>query len=345
LGRSVLDQQADLWAAGATLYVMVAGSPPYQAENTRKLERLIRSRRPPRALPASCPGALKAVIRKSLAPDAERRYPSAGAFARDLSAFLEGKETVAEQEKRGSWKPNPTRESAAVGQASWPFSFRRFPLARIASALACILAGMLLFIGTSLCSRYWTGSRQVRATLDWDLYLDLQAQFAFLGKYSPVERLRAPLRSAYERDGAEAVDRSDWRRAEVSLARAVEVGAADRRTLARLAMARQQFTEAVRLAPDWAAPHVALARTYSGAPDHALAEIREAQRIGYVSTARDTDPIARGFLQRGFARLEAGDVPGARLDFDAARSLSGRIEVPDLRPLAPGRKVRGRRRR
>src|ERR1017187_8844124 len=39
---------------------MVAGSPPYQAENTRKLERLIRSGRPPRALPASCPAALKA---------------------------------------------------------------------------------------------------------------------------------------------------------------------------------------------------------------------------------------------------------------------------------------------
>ena len=90
LGRSLLDQQADLWAVGVTLYEMVAGSPPYQAENTRKLERLIQSRRPPRALPATCPAPLKAVIGKALAPDAERRYPSAAAFGDDLKAFLEG---------------------------------------------------------------------------------------------------------------------------------------------------------------------------------------------------------------------------------------------------------------
>src|SRR5262249_45501389 len=43
LTRSVVDQQSDLWAVGATLYEMLAGTPPYQAENTRKLEGLIRS--------------------------------------------------------------------------------------------------------------------------------------------------------------------------------------------------------------------------------------------------------------------------------------------------------------
>ena len=47
LTRSEIDQQSDLWAVGATLYQMLAGSPPYQAENTRKLESLIRSKRPP----------------------------------------------------------------------------------------------------------------------------------------------------------------------------------------------------------------------------------------------------------------------------------------------------------
>ena len=38
LGAVEVDQQADLWAVGATLYEMVAGAPPYQAEDTRKLE-------------------------------------------------------------------------------------------------------------------------------------------------------------------------------------------------------------------------------------------------------------------------------------------------------------------
>ena len=338
LGRSLLDQQSDLWAVGATLYEMVAGCPPYQAENTRKLEKLIQSRRPPRALPANCPGALKAIIRKSLAPHAERRYQSAAAFAGDLQAFLDGNETVAEQEKRGSWKPNPTRESAAPERPSW-----HLPTARIAGALACILTGMLLFITTSLCSSYWNGSRRLRTSPDWDLYQDLQAQFAFLGTYSPVERLRTPLREAYQDAGAQAFDRGDWQQAEVCWARAVELGSGDRQVLAGLALARGysaqavniqvargRFTEAARQAPEWPDPHVALARTYSHAPDQALAEIREAQRLGYTPRAGETEPIAKAYLQRGFARLEAGDVSGAREDFDAASGLSARITAPNL---------------
>ena len=55
LSRGQVDRHADLWAVGVTLYEMLAGSPPYQARDTRKLEQLIQSRRPPRALPADCP--------------------------------------------------------------------------------------------------------------------------------------------------------------------------------------------------------------------------------------------------------------------------------------------------
>src|SRR5262249_12210059 len=47
LERSRVDHQSDLWAVGATLYEMLAGAPPYQAENTQNLDKLIRSKRPP----------------------------------------------------------------------------------------------------------------------------------------------------------------------------------------------------------------------------------------------------------------------------------------------------------
>ena len=57
LSKAQVDPQADLWAAAVTLYEMIAGIPPYQARTTRKLENLIQSRRPPRALPSSCPNA------------------------------------------------------------------------------------------------------------------------------------------------------------------------------------------------------------------------------------------------------------------------------------------------
>src|SRR5580704_16628681 len=94
LTKGEVDPHADLWAAGATLYEMVAGSPPYQAQTTRKLENLIQSRRPPRALPASCPRELRAIICKSLAANLERRYPTAALFESDLKAFSDGERTL-----------------------------------------------------------------------------------------------------------------------------------------------------------------------------------------------------------------------------------------------------------
>src|SRR4051794_14589496 len=101
LARSEVDHQSDLWAVGATLYEMLAGSPAYQAENTRKLEALIRSKRSPRALPAGVPRGLRMIVGKALAPAATQRYGSARAFQADLQAFLEHRPTAAERERRG----------------------------------------------------------------------------------------------------------------------------------------------------------------------------------------------------------------------------------------------------
>src|SRR5205823_258652 len=106
ISKSQVDQHADLWAVGVTLYEMLAGTPPYQAQNTRKLETLIQSRRPPRALPADCPAQLNAVVAKALAADIKRRYQSCEAFAADLQAFLDHRVTMAERERKSSWHSN-----------------------------------------------------------------------------------------------------------------------------------------------------------------------------------------------------------------------------------------------
>src|SRR5262249_14436820 len=104
---------ADLWALGVSLYEMVGGSPPYHAQDTRKLENLIQSRRPPRALPAGCPDRLKVIIFKALAGDIERRYATAAAFENDLRAFVENRPTAAERENQQSWEANETIEKSA----------------------------------------------------------------------------------------------------------------------------------------------------------------------------------------------------------------------------------------
>ncbi len=147
LTRSEVDEQSDLWAVGATLYQMLSGSPPYQAENTRKLEDLIRSKRPPRALPASCPPTLRAIAMKSLAPDATRRYRSAREFQADLQAFLENKPARAELERRHGWNAGATiqrirRVTRTVVQ------FHRH--IQVASGVSWFLLGMTLWIGGTL---------------------------------------------------------------------------------------------------------------------------------------------------------------------------------------------------
>ena len=373
LGRSQVDQQADLWAVGVTLYEMVAGSPPYQAEDTRKLERLIQSGRPPRALPASCPAPLKAVIGKALAPRAERRYKSAAAFGDDLKAFLEGAETAAVKEKRSPWKPVPTVES---GKASKPRRARRPNKAlrmagRIAGALGWVLAGMLLFIGTSYCSRYWRASRQLHSHMDsadyarrpvadlsadWSLYSDMQAQFGFLGRYSPVERLRAPLRTAYEKAAGRSLDRLDWDKAELCLARAMDLGASGPEITGKLALARgylalrgdqreiarDRFGEAARNMPQSPDPHLGLARADLPAsrPADALEELAAAERLGYRLGPREIELKAEACRLRGFEELQAGNLTAARLDFATAHTLNGAVHVPDIPAPAPRKPVR-----
>ena len=115
LSKAQVDVHADLWAVGVSLFEMLSGSPPYQAQDTRQLENLIQSKRPPRALPEDCPESLKAIGAKALAADIGSRYKSAEAFEMDLRAFLEGRPTAAENEDLISkWDANATIDKRVV---------------------------------------------------------------------------------------------------------------------------------------------------------------------------------------------------------------------------------------
>jgi hypothetical protein len=92
-----VDEFADLWAVGVMLYEMVRGAPPYQAPDTQRLERLIRSRVPPLPLTGRCPASLESVIARLLGPRPGMRYAHAHAVREDLERFKSGKTTVAEE--------------------------------------------------------------------------------------------------------------------------------------------------------------------------------------------------------------------------------------------------------
>lgn len=205
LRRAQVDPHSDLWALGATLYEMVAGFPPYQAQNTQKLEELIRSKRPPRALPQDCPGSLKAVIRKMLAGEIENRYPSAAAVEEDLRLFLAGRPTLAENERQHSWEVNPTVEKDRGPSPAPPKALHdllprlqqawRLTAAAAASAIAASrpspktprriarflrrawipiaalavggIVGALVYVEAAYAYRFWIESRPIRGYRDY----------------------------------------------------------------------------------------------------------------------------------------------------------------------------------
>lgn len=320
LNRSEVDQQSDLWAVGATLYEMLAGVPPFQAESTRKLESLIRSKRAPRSLGPNCPRALRLVVAKALAPNPEQRYGSASALQKDLQAFLEHEPTVAEMERPAGWNANSTIEAA---RACLRFATRTVRKAsrwlRVAGAVGWYAAGMTIWIGGTVGWQFWQARRVAAAStmavvkapsvtsVPASLTDDLPQLYA-----GAAERVL----DSYRKSTDGSLHDFDWHKAEVYLERAVELGRTDDRTIGELALSRGYATlerlnggeysgraaanlrtyavEQLRMAaekmPRSPDPHLALARVYVySLPnfDRAMVEFGAADRLGAVLGARE----------------------------------------------------------
>jgi hypothetical protein len=349
LSRSEVDQQSDLWAVGATLYEMLAGVPPYQAENTRKLESLIRSKRPPRALPASCPLALRTIVTKALAPVPSKRYPSAIAFQSDLQAFLEHRPPAAETERKANWTATATLDAA---RAAWKKvtrgGVRENRKLRLAGALAWFAVGMLLWIGGSYA---------------WQL-VQTRAAAAAIEVSRPANIPIDPMPDLY----ITAADRIlesyrasadpwlydfDWQKAEILLEHAVELGARNDQTLGKLALsrgyamlallsgaqysdqaarqlrleARDEFAIAAHKMPRDGAPRLAMARVYVYSlpnVEQAMAEFTAAEQLGGTLGRREIEQQADAYRIRSRGEMKT-NLRAALQDASAARGLYQRI--------------------
>jgi eukaryotic-like serine/threonine-protein kinase len=76
LGK-VVDRRADLWAVGAVLYHLVAGKPPFDADNQLAMLHVLTSGKKPTALPPRIPTKVAEVIETALQHDLDKRYQSA----------------------------------------------------------------------------------------------------------------------------------------------------------------------------------------------------------------------------------------------------------------------------
>ena len=115
-----MDAQSDFWALGVILHQMVSGTAPFSAPDTRRLERLITSRRPPPSLDGLCTPALQAIVAKLLAPQPDLRYASAAAIRDDLERCQSGQETEAQRAGWPARVDEPPTQRTRAPQADAP---------------------------------------------------------------------------------------------------------------------------------------------------------------------------------------------------------------------------------
>ena len=143
-----VDRRSDIYSLGATLYFLLAGRPPFEAETGMSLMLKVLDREldpePVRRLNPGIPASLDRIALTCLRKDPNLRYESAKALADDLQRYLEG-------------------EPVQAADVSWRYRARRLIARhRVALSLGMVALMILLVLSGLLVQSRWQATQQAR---------------------------------------------------------------------------------------------------------------------------------------------------------------------------------------
>jgi predicted Ser/Thr protein kinase len=177
-----ISERSDVYSLGATLYALLVGRPPFQADNPLDTLVQVREQEPVslRQLNPKLPRDLETVCAKCLEKDPRRRYGSADELAEELKRFLEGRPI----------------QARPVGRAErfWRWCKRQPVVAGLSAtaAVLVVLVAVVASIGYAVTSRALAVAKDERKAADIErqkaeaaLERVIQGQAAFLKVADP----------------------------------------------------------------------------------------------------------------------------------------------------------------